>query len=114
MTRTRSTGDQYACEILETIKEIRAERKACTASEVSRLMRVSHTLIVRQLEVLRKAGFVDWNAMIGSVHVTPAGGKYIVAVRERGETPLADAKGAKQAVPAGLSDPADTSPALPG
>lgn len=91
MRTTRLTGDQYAAEILRTIKKVREENKACTAREVSRLMRETHNLVVRQLEVLRAAGYVNWTLMQGSLVVTPAGGKYIVAV-QKGETPLADAK----------------------
>jgi len=94
MRTVRSTGDQYAAEILRTIKRVREENKACTAKEVSRLMRETHNLVVRQLDVLRSHGYVKWTQMPGSLVVTPEGGKYIVAV-EAGATPLADAKRAR-------------------
>lgn len=109
MRTTRATGDQYAAEILRTIKKVREENKACTAREVSRLMRETHNLVVRQLDVLKAAGYVRWTAMPGSLVVTPDGGKYIVKV-EKGESPLADAKRAakenEQSPPAfGSGDP---------
>jgi hypothetical protein len=112
MARTRSTGQKYAAELLEEIKAIRVEHSACTARELSRRMMTSHTLIVRQLDNMSKAGLVTWTPMTGSLKVTPAGGKFIAAVNAGktvelnksrsvevvenggGGVPLADADGA--------------------
>jgi DNA-binding IclR family transcriptional regulator len=103
---SRLKGDEYAAEVLRTIKNIRVEHKACTAAEVSRLMRETHTLVVRQLAVLRESGLVEWTEMPGSLSVTGTGGKYILAV-EAGQTPLADAKRAKLAAEAPPDPPGE-------
>jgi len=62
--------------ILRTIREVRAEHHACTAREVSRRTKTTHTLVVQQLDNLRKAGMVEWTEMPGSLRLTLKGGKF--------------------------------------
>lgn len=78
--KTTNRGVKYGAEVLTTVKEIRAEHHACTAREIGRRLRETHTVIGRQLRQLQKWGYVDWTEMDGSIVVTLKGGTFIKAV----------------------------------
>lgn len=66
-------GEQQALLIMRTIKDVRAEHHACTAREVSRLLRMNNTVLVRQLAKMRELGLVEWTDLTGSLHLTLQG-----------------------------------------
>lgn len=56
--------------ILRAIDEVRAEFGACTAREISRIVRVHNTYVSRRLHDLKQRGLVTFNHVPGSIRRT--------------------------------------------
>lgn len=84
------------------IDDIRAEHHACTAREASRLLRLTHTVVVGRLVALRERGWVDWTEMTGSLRVTEAGHIWLGTAVEKAPVKKA---AAKKAAPKKRNDP---------
>lgn len=65
-----------AKKILQIIRQVRNEHNACTMREVARRQRTQPSLMLKQLENLRAAGYVEWTEMTGSLKLTAKGGKF--------------------------------------
>lgn len=94
MAQDPKRGVEYAALLLTTIKNVRATHHACTAREVARLLRQTHTLTNRHLFQLRDLGLCDWsddgqgNSFPGSLRVTLKGGRFITDVAKGKVTSL--------------------------